>query len=298
MSINERIKLIVDLYYDSQAELAKELGVSRVAIGSYINSDRKPNTDVYEKFYQLGYNLNWLVSGNGTEKRCLINKEMLDDYDKVVFGVTQIEEIKIALLTTSQDGPIKTTAENWVKNFDEQLAYELKKMFYLEKSYYALETIIQKSDFEKYLHDNLIYPNYSMFNLTVKIPLMRLIEDSMNLNKHKLISIEINKNVNKEEFEKNLSCYIFLITELVYYSQSLKESQTIEYKEHDYKTNESDNHLYLSKPGHAQFIISFEELKNRFIHHSEIVKNESYVKSKSMVFYSLINKIFKIEQSN
>jgi transcriptional regulator with XRE-family HTH domain len=85
MNINDRIKQIVETDYKSQSSLAKELGVSRVTIGSYVNNESKPNTEILEKFYDLGYNINWLISGKGTIKRHFVNENELDEYDRIAF---------------------------------------------------------------------------------------------------------------------------------------------------------------------------------------------------------------------
>ena len=66
MSFNIRLREIIENDYTSQVQLANELGVSKAVITKYLNTDRKPNFEMLEKFYNIGYNINWLISGKGS----------------------------------------------------------------------------------------------------------------------------------------------------------------------------------------------------------------------------------------
>ena len=101
-------------------------------------------------------------------------------------------------------------------------------------------------------------------------------------------------------FIKNLSCYIFLQTELDYYNKSIEQYKKIVYNESssvffDFLSlikadkNENDNNLST---------ISFNELKERFTLLLKVFDNYSYLESKSLIYSGMIDKIFKIEQSN
>lgn len=99
MSFPERLKQIVELDFDSQNDLAHSLGISKVSISTYVNGKQKPKFDILKKFFYLGYNINWLVSGKGDYKR---DKAMLDTNYTIVF----------------EDGTIVLSDQ---KNFDDAL---------------------------------------------------------------------------------------------------------------------------------------------------------------------------------
>lgn len=49
----------------SQAKFAERLGVNKNTIGNYERGDRKPDSDFLEKLAAHGYNIHWVITGEG-----------------------------------------------------------------------------------------------------------------------------------------------------------------------------------------------------------------------------------------
>ena len=69
MSFVERLRELIGLENITQVELSELLGISTGAVNTYFAGKRKPNYEVLEKFHNLGYSIDWLISGKGTMKR-------------------------------------------------------------------------------------------------------------------------------------------------------------------------------------------------------------------------------------
>lgn len=85
MSFSERLKIIIEEDYKTQSNFAEAIRVTKASVNDYLSSKRKPNFDVLKKIAELGYNMNWLLTGEGTEKKELFNYELLDKYDNSLF---------------------------------------------------------------------------------------------------------------------------------------------------------------------------------------------------------------------
>ncbi|MCB9221537.1 MAG: helix-turn-helix transcriptional regulator [Candidatus Kapaibacterium sp.] len=300
MSFNTRLKEIIEKDYTSQVQLANELGVSKAVITKYLNTDRKPNFEMLEKFYNIGYNINWLVSGRGTQKRHLINREELDKIDRLVFGIDELEYSGIKTIMKPMfwsDSEYSTT-----KNIEVEvhLASSIKRYFYLNNSFKLLNYKLNISKYTLFLRENIITNNNTTFYSLVEAPILSIIETNINFDGFEPKLLPISNKVNKSIFIKNLSCYIFLQTELDYYNKSIEQYKKIVYNESssvffDFLSlikadkNENDNNLST---------ISFNELKERFTLLLKVFDNYSYLESKSLIYSGMIDKIFKIEQSN
>ncbi len=78
MNVSDRIKIIYETDFSSQDEFAKMTGVSRTSVNMYINNKKVPSFTFIENLYKIGYNINWLLSGDGFMKRGVISNEYLD----------------------------------------------------------------------------------------------------------------------------------------------------------------------------------------------------------------------------
>lgn len=81
MSFSERLKIIIEKDYKTQSNFAEAIRVTKASVNDYLSSKRKPNFDVLKKIAELGYNMNWLLTGEGTEKKEYLNLELFDIYD-------------------------------------------------------------------------------------------------------------------------------------------------------------------------------------------------------------------------
>ncbi|PKL77928.1 MAG: hypothetical protein CVV25_13175 [Ignavibacteriae bacterium HGW-Ignavibacteriae-4] len=288
MNINDRIKQIVETDYKSQSSLAKELGVSRVTIGSYVNNESKPNTEILEKFYDLGYNINWLISGKGTIKRHFVNENELDEYDRIAF------EGYISFYLSSNDNYIKENhiIKKVIVNNDSsttiienrshpEIAGDISDIIILELYtdgvISALYSELYKSKFYEYL-DYLLTTNN---NETSEYFTNSFISDISSQirgrpSKNKII-FKLNKILSENEeseFYFNLACLYYLLTEIVDF-ETMVDTQII---------SEFSRHT-----------LDIVELKPMFKYLIDQIRNNNYVETKGNRYKSSIKDICKIE---
>lgn len=304
MEFNERLRQIINNNYSSQVQLANDLGVSKVVITKYLNSDRKPNFEMLEKFYNIGYNINWLISGKGTERRYLLNREELDEYDRLIFGFDRVENNSQAVPEKpfyTKDSEI-SLREN--KEVEEHLASAIKRYYYINNSFKVLNIKLINSKYKRYLAESIIYKDKKSFHSQINKPIKKFIENNIEFKGFIPIKITLRVDVNKNKFINYLSTYIFIITELDYYLKSLEQYRNSKYLNQHF-LNKLDINKNIStgssidenveEPENNN--IQLAQLKERFILLSNIFENESYLESKSLIFTGIIDKIFKIEQS-
>lgn len=66
-TINDRLRLLLDLFNMKAGQFSRELGISETTIRNYIDRTSKPSSDVIEKIVKTysNVNLEWLVTGLG-----------------------------------------------------------------------------------------------------------------------------------------------------------------------------------------------------------------------------------------
>lgn len=69
MSVAERIKIVRESTGKSQKELAEELGTSFRALQDYEAGKSYPGGKVFEALAKLGFNTNWILTGEGEMRR-------------------------------------------------------------------------------------------------------------------------------------------------------------------------------------------------------------------------------------
>lgn len=285
MNINDRIKYIVETDYSSQTALAKEIGVSRVTVGSYVKNENKPNSEVLEKFYKLGYNINWLVSGKGSIRRSFINEEELDEYDRVVF-----EHFESFSKLISYSGDKET------KN----LSSSLKVFIYQEFSHRSLKYLVWESkSYNKIL--KCYYTRGFAMEIVHKIEeVVDLIITGETINEKDKLTIIVKKHIDIEEFRVLFSRYIYLLVEIEIFNKFLDETRETIFAK-DGKILKSDEMVlddnsfldtieYLPKR-------HFKKLKSNYKALVDQIKDESYTDSKLIIFSGMVNSIFNIEQA-
>jgi transcriptional regulator with XRE-family HTH domain len=93
-----KIRRSLDL---TQGEIADKIGKSKAAWQSYEQDKKIPGGDVFRKLYDLGVNINWLLSGDGTMLRVESTpSEQIPQREEVVFaqldellGESEVEEL-------------------------------------------------------------------------------------------------------------------------------------------------------------------------------------------------------------
>lgn len=280
MSINERIKLIVDLYYGSQAELASDLGVSRVAISGYINSERKPNTEVYEKFYNLGFNLNWLVSGIGSMKISLLNREVLDKYDSLLLE----ESLKDRFLYSSVGTEIKAE-DNLL--LIETLLFRIR--LYEDVSPDVIKSKIEKSKYYQFILNSISTESKSKF---ISFDYDEVISIRGGVDKKNRIDLKLLEAVDEKEFILSICSYLFLITEYNYYKKIIAGGNEWVNKRYQESLNNMDNFSPMDMVRRQYH----EKVKEHFISLYEQIDDFSYIESKATILSGLIPNIFNIQK--
>ena len=75
MSINLRIRLIIEQNKMNATEFSVCSGIPYRSLQNYLRGEREPNSEAYLRFAQMGVNINWLLTGQG---EMFIN-EVVDD---------------------------------------------------------------------------------------------------------------------------------------------------------------------------------------------------------------------------
>ncbi|MDC8804257.1 helix-turn-helix transcriptional regulator [Halomonas pacifica] len=95
--VGHRLKLIRGEL--SQAAFADKVGVHKNTLGGYERGERSPDAEILRALVGLGYNANWVLTGEGPERLTALG----DAYTGVgepekVFGRTLVEDVDHALL--------------------------------------------------------------------------------------------------------------------------------------------------------------------------------------------------------
>lgn len=268
MSINERIRSIIENDYSSQSELANAIGVSRVTVGSYVNTDSKPNSEVLESFYKLGYNINWLISGEGSKTRELMNFEQLDKYDDLIINsyITTF-----AGLTKNPkflpDGIIVSDKE--------------KSMYVLDSLYqfgviYALKIYLANIDtftkLESLIHSSVYGDNLFFLEKIIINEYLPVIDHFLTKSvRPEQINFKLNSNKDQEYFLEYMSIIYVFYTEIL---------------EFELKLNRTDGRIGLSKT------------KQTFIEILENMDNLESISLKAERFKNSIAQVFNIDSMN
>lgn len=274
MNINERIILIQEKDFKSQSDLADSLGVSRVSVGSYVKSDRRPNTEVLEKFYNLGYSVDWLISGKGSMKRTFINEDELDKYDKIVFDSYFKKYLKWNYGNSSYEahitnGGVEDRSESkMVKDKADLIIFDI----YKNNMYKALEDNIYKTSFYREVARVLLISEENTGEEIIKNILLT-IECNLKERNQQQISIALNKELGlseEREFFLNLGCLYYLTTEANDFIKNFKYELS------------------------ANIVISLVETKSMFSFLIDQIDNLPYVESKGNRFAGVINTMCKL----
>ncbi|MBL8004984.1 MAG: hypothetical protein JNL36_07800 [Candidatus Kapabacteria bacterium] len=65
MSIGARFRLFVEENFSSISSFTYVIQISNGLLHKYFNDDTAPGAGVLQKLYDLGCNINWLLSGHG-----------------------------------------------------------------------------------------------------------------------------------------------------------------------------------------------------------------------------------------
>ena len=288
MSFESRLKQIIHNFYKSQVELAKDLKVSKVAISEYLNAKRKPNYNMLKKFYDLGYNINWLISGKGTLKRHFVNEDELDQYDKIAFkgyinfhfyqndNYTKEDNI-IQKEIIKDDSSMNLIKNRWHPEIASDISNLLIFEVYKEGVVTALYGELYNSKFYKYLDYFFMSTNDQTSEYFKNSFISDISEHITDRPSKKEIVFKLNKVLTESEeseFYFNLACLYYLLTELVDFETMIHTQITSEF---------------------AQNKLEFDDLKPMFIFLIEQIRNNNYIETKGNRYKSSIKEICKIE---
>mgnify|MGYP005820165519 CR=1 FL=1 len=63
-----RLRKFAESNYKTMTDFTKQLGIARQYITPYLNNTSKPGADILQKLSNLGCNINWLLTGEGSMK--------------------------------------------------------------------------------------------------------------------------------------------------------------------------------------------------------------------------------------
>lgn len=287
MSFAIRLKQIIKNNYNSQVELAIDLDVSKVAISEYINSKRKPNYDMLEKFYNLGYSIDWLISGKGSMKRTFVNEDDLDNYDRVVFDH----------FSSVSNTPNKILDVEGFENKSANLSIRLKLFIYQEFSYKSLKRLLLNSVGFKEL-DNCFLKSESYLIIVEKLQqFIGHIINGISVPEEDKLTVRVEPHVDISRFRELFSRFIYLMVEIEIFKKFIEESDEIFFKKNGeiydvLKYKEEDLKLLT-----MEIKRDFSQLKSNFKVLVDQINDVSYTDSKVIIFSGIVNNIFKIEQS-
>lgn len=261
MSFSERLKTIIDEDYKTQSNFADAIRVTKASVNDYLSSKRKPNFDVLSKIAELGYNMNWLLTGKGSRKKELFNYEMLDQYDKSIIdsavvhvgGFVKNKNIVPGVKTSTEQISKFTLIYLYYSNMIEALILELT---YSNCYKFFKDTILFGSFLEDYVFEVLM-PAINDYLMTGK---------SYNLNGKKENENGL-KIVEKSEFVYSLAEIYVVYSEII----DLKE-----------RMEETD-------------LLGMGGIKETYMQIFDLMKNETYLMVKSKKFENIIAKTFNIE---
>ncbi|MFN3196132.1 MAG: helix-turn-helix domain-containing protein [Chlorobiota bacterium] len=293
MSFSGRLRVIADDVYGSQVELAEKLGLTNIAVNNYISGKRKPSFEVISNLYNLGFSIDWLISGKGSMYRIFFSNNESDIYDDSIleelhkeiyfkhFGTSIKEE---AYLIGNKKGSLYTPQDK--SKALQRFLYvifsvsALRNKILFTKQYNTLFKIVENSDFK-------IHLQYLIKRSKVVIEILTNPEYSKGKG---ITSLRIRNGISLEKLgieSKNqlfdlLTEFIFLIKEVNDYESFLKDAQEIDIKDkHRKKTLDS---IYK---------ISFDNLKSYYMSQYQLFENNDLIKNKSQILKIAVMNNFK-----
>lgn len=258
MELQKRLREILKDLSISQVELAKRMGITVGAINSYLGGKRKPNYDVLIKFHNLGYSIDWLLTGSGGMKRGLINHNFIDKYDSIIFN---------HMLYSNPRAKFKNRHEFYTED------NTIKSEFYRNYIEEAINEKIFDSIYGREIMKTLIEFTVIKSELNV-VGLIEAFVLEFNKSDPERIVIKSNKEMgdsNRDNLYKNLGCILYL--------KQTTNNFINEYKELDKKEND------------------FEYIKNRFIYFIEQIENNELVIMNSKNLNDRIRNLFSIDKN-
>lgn len=114
-TVQERLKEFAQ-YIGSATKLANLLDMSPQSFIQYTNGRSKPGFEIISKLYNLGCNINWLVSGKGTMLRvsapAITNAEEKKVKKEKLTIEERMERLEKAVLALKKENSKKTTSRS------------------------------------------------------------------------------------------------------------------------------------------------------------------------------------------
>ncbi len=276
MEILKRLRLIINKD-NNFIEAVRHLnnGDRKIIIDIY-SGEKEIDVKILEILSNLGYNINWLISGEGSIKNAFIDENNLNEYDKLIFNtyfdeVIQLNDIiipdfKLEVINKWLEFKVVTQKSDLII-YDAYNKYLRLTIF----------KIISDSKYFVYIMDCIhIKENVSETNYFFSY-LINLIEsNTVNAEPHKS-NIELNRELGIVElnmFFQYIACLYSLVTEVYEYN---KERKKFEYD----KVNET-----------------IEDMRYFIRNQIKELDNESYLFEKGKPFIKIIESTFNIVIEN
>lgn len=111
MGLPDRIKIVRDSMSLNQKDMAKALGVSLTALQGYEAGRSVPGGNVFEALVKLGFNSNWLLTGEGLMKRSDAVYPLADGYN----NGSKVEDLAAEDLKRASDDSMREAILNEIK---------------------------------------------------------------------------------------------------------------------------------------------------------------------------------------
>ncbi len=308
MNFVERINYLATKVFDSQSDLARQLDISKVTVNGYTSGKQKPNYDVLSKLYDLGYSIDWLLSGKGSMKRQFFNDSEADNYDNEVLIATYKDIGKKEFGLGSEwllEAEGVSEVENTFKDFEKSLS--IQRLIYREYSVKALKSKIIYSDIFKslsYVIDNDSYKLVCKY-IENSGKLVDLLTNPEANKDNNFTSLKLDPNYNKNNAEydeppittnelyQRLSNALYLVKELAEYESYLfdfaNETDKVYRVNNGTKNSKKKDHILDSET----YSIGFESLKSYFKTQIDLVGNTDLISRKSKILTLAVMNNFK-----
>lgn len=265
MSFSERLKIIIDEDYKTQSNFAEAIRATKASVNDYLSSKRKPNYDVLKKIAELGYNMNWLLTGEGSKRKEYLNLELFDIYDN---SLLESITIKVSGKNTINEtlNKIRRTPNSLSNHVLDYLYYyniteSLLREITINRSFKSITNILNLN----YKADKIIFNNF-MPAIDAYLKYEKPYNDEEYLS---LINDLDDVDGDNLEFILSMSEIFVVYTEII---------------ELDKRINEFG-------------ILEFGGVKDIYKQIYDLIRNGTYLSVKANKFYNVIAKTFKINYS-
>ena len=105
MSLSERLKLARDSIGKSQKDMAKAVGASTTGWQNYESGDQVPGGKILEALAKIGFDINWLLTGEGMMQRNVANGHTANGNNIIQGAHIDAEDLHLTVQQVKEDQP-------------------------------------------------------------------------------------------------------------------------------------------------------------------------------------------------